>query len=378
MKKKIRQNICSFIRAQKVLDCAFICMVASMFIVPPSKAYLQAIDWRVLTLLFALMLVVAALEKQGVFRLLAQKLLLYAKNQRTLALILVFLTFFCAMFITNDVALITFVPFCILIMEMVGLKEGIAYVVILQTIAANTGSMLTPLGNPQNLYLYNYYQYGAGEFVWVMLPLTALSLLALVGACLVLPQTPLKVDFAEKAAVRDKRLLALNLALFVLCILSVLRLLPYQILLVIIIPVVFLSQRSIFARADYSLLATFVCFFIFVGNLEQIPRIAAILENNLAAHPLALPIVLSQVISNVPAALLLSGFTDNGLLLLWGVNIGGLGTLIASMASLISYKYFVRYAPEQSGRYMLLFTIANVIGLVILIAAAMLILICTA
>ena len=372
--KNILGKIYQILRTQKVLDCAFICMVVSMFWVPPSARYLQAIDWRVLALLFSLMLVIAALERQGVFRLLAQKLLLHATTQKSLVLILVLLTFVSSMFITNDVALITFVPFAILILQMVNLQKSLAYVVVLQTIAANTGSMLTPLGNPQNLYLYNYYQYSAGEFIWAMLPLTLVSLIVLIICCLVLPAKSLTVDFEQKERIRDKNLLWVNLLLFGLCILSVLRILPYYILIAIIIVVMAFTQKDMFIRVDYSLLGTFVCFFVFVGNLEQIPEIAEFLKNNLADYPLVLPVALSQIISNVPAALLLSSFAENGLLLLWGVNIGGLGTLIASMASLISYKYFVRFAPKETMHYLKLFTIANIIGLVILIATGILIL----
>ena len=369
--KNIAGKIYQILRTQKVLDCAFVCMVVSMFWVPPSIGYIKAIDWRVLALLFSLMLVIAALERQGVFRLLAQKLLLKAKTQRSLALILVLLTFFSSMLITNDVALITFVPFAILILQMVGLQKSIAYVVVLQTIAANTGSMLTPLGNPQNLYLYNYYQYSVGEFIWAMLPLTLVALIVLAGASLVLSAKELSVDFAEKERIKDRNLLWVNLLLFGLCILSVLRILPYYILVAIIIAVMFATQKDMFIRVDYSLLGTFICFFVFVGNLQEIPAIAEFLKNNLADYPLVLPIAVSQIISNVPAALLLSGFAENGLLLLWGVNIGGLGTLIASMASLISYKYFVRFAPKETLHYMKLFTIANIIGLIVLIACGM-------
>lgn len=369
--KNIAGKIYQILRTQKVLDCAFVCMVVSMFWVPPSLNYLKAIDWRVLALLFSLMLVIAALERQGVFRLLAQKLLMYANNQRSLVLILVLLTFVSSMFITNDVALITFVPFAILLLQMVNLERNIAYVVVLQTIAANTGSMLTPLGNPQNLYLYNYYQYAAGEFIWAMLPLTLVCLVALIISCLAMPSKDLTIDFAQKERITDKKLLGINLFLFGLCILSVLRILPYYILVVIIIAAMAVSQRDMFIRVDYSLLGTFVCFFIFVGNLQEIPQIAEFLKANLADYPLALPIVVSQIISNVPAALLLCSFADNGLLLLWGVNIGGLGTLIASMASLISYKYFVRFAPTETLHYMKLFTIANIIGLIVLIACGM-------
>ena len=369
--KNIAGKIYQILRTQKVLDCAFVCMVVSMFWVPPSIGYIKAIDWRVLALLFSLMLVIAALERQGVFRLLAQKLLLKAKTQRSLVLILVLLTFFISMLITNDVALITFVPFAILILQMVGLQKSIAYVVVLQTIAANTGSMLTPLGNPQNLYLYNYYQYSVGEFIWAMLPLTLVALIVLAGASLVLSAKELSVDFAEKERIKDRNLLWVNLLLFGLCILSVLRILPYYILVAIIIAVMFATQKDMFIRVDYSLLGTFICFFVFVGNLQEIPAIAEFLKNNLADYPLVLPIAVSQIISNVPAALLLSGFAENGLLLLWGVNIGGLGTLIASMASLISYKYFVRFAPKETLHYMKLFTIANIIGLIVLIACGM-------
>lgn len=395
-KPSIFFSLVSFFKAETILCIAFLLAVLSAFMIPPSAAYADYLDWRTLALLFCLMLVVAGLQHTGTFHFLGNTLLSGVKSSRGLALLLVFLCFFASMLITNDVALITFVPFAILLLSMANQTRLLIPVVALQTVAANLGSMFTPIGNPQNLYLYSRYSLDPGDFLITMLPLTLLSGLLLLIAVLLLPCTPLAMEQAPDAKTAPqsadsapsgsndtKQLfsgslslphLFFYLALFGVCICCVLHLITWPVMICIIVLSILAVNRSLFGKADYKLLLTFVCFFVFIGNLQQIPAVSSILNTFIQDRELLLGILFSQCISNVPAAFLLSGFTDQVRPLLYGVNIGGLGTLIASLASVISYRFYTGVADAQKGRYMLVFTIYNVLFLLILGGAALLIL----
>ena len=374
-------TITTFIKKETVLCIAALLAVISMFFVPPSPAYLAYIDFRVLALLFCLMLVVAGFQSIGFFRYLGNRLLSGAKDTRTLCLLLTGLCFFSSMFITNDVALITFVPFAVLLFSMAEQTSLLIPVIVLQTIAANLGSMLTPVGNPQNLYLYSAFSLSMGSFLLSMLPISALSALLLLLAIFLLPNTALsfsddeqKEASGQEAAFPSVGKLIVFTGLFAVCLLCVLRLIPWQAMLLFIIIAVFFSDKKLFASVDYFLLLTFVAFFLFIGNMERIPAVSSFLTNVLEGRELLLGVLLSQGISNVPAAILLSGFTQNCLPLLYGVNIGGLGTLIASLASLISYRLYGNCAFARKGKYLKVFTAYNLIFLVILYGFASLLL----
>lgn len=371
----IIKKIIGFIKNEAVLSAAAVLAVISMFFVHPDKAYAGYIDYRVISLLFCLMLVVSGLQSVGLFKALGAMLLKRAGSTRYLIFILVFLCFFCSMFITNDVSLITFVPFAVMLLTASGMTELLIPVIALQTIAANLGSMLTPIGNPQNLYLYSAFHISIQEFLLLMLPLTIISALLLVAAILLLKSKPIDND----AAVPDSRLdgrmyLVVYLILFLVCIACVVHIIEYPIMLIITAVVIFICDRKLFAKADYFLLLTFVCFFIFIGNMERISAVSSLMSRLITGHETFAGIVLSQVISNVPAAILLSGFTDNYSALLYGVNIGGLGTLIASLASIISYRGYCTAPNTHKGKYILVFTIYNLIFLAVLSCAAFLLL----
>lgn len=279
------------------------------------------------------------------------------------------------MFITNDVSLITFVPFAVMLLTASGMTELLIPVIALQTIAANLGSMLTPIGNPQNLYLYSGFHIPIQEFLLLMLPLTIISALLLVAAIMLLKNKPIDTDTSVPDSHLDghARLIA-YLILFLVCIACVIHIIEYPIMLIITAVVIFLCDRKLFAKVDYFLLLTFVCFFVFIGNMERIPAVSSLMSHLITGHEAFAGIVLSQVISNVPAAILLSGFTDNYSALLYGVNIGGLGTLIASLASIISYRGYCTAPNARKGKYILVFTIYNLIFLAILSGAAFLLL----
>lgn len=361
---QLTKKIKDLLLAEAVLILSAFAAVLTMFFVPPSKGYIDYIDFRTLSLLFCLMLTISGLKEEGLFNTLARRITTRLKNSRTLCLALTLMCFFSSMFITNDVALITFIPFTIVIYTASGLQKSLIYTIVVETVAANLGSMLTPVGNPQNLYLYSYYHIGPVEFFQIMLPISFVGLLLTVGASLICKKQP-ALTFANEAAgtLRPGRL-AVYALLFLLCLLSVFYVVDYRIMLAIVVLAVAFADRRLLLKADYGLLLTFVCFFIFVGNVERIDTIHKALSAVLDSRELLAGILLSQVISNVPAAVLLSGFTERYSDLLLGVNIGGLGTLVASLASLISFKFYIRTEQAKPLSYLGKFTAVNLALLV--------------
>lgn len=363
------KRVLDFLKKETVLCIAFLLAVISAFIVPVDAQYIEYMDFRVLVLLFALMTVMSGLQSLGIFEKLSYSLLKYVKSTRSLTLLLVSLCFFLAMFITNDVALITFVPFTILILEKIDSPKNLIPIIVLETIAANLGSMLTPIGNPQNLYLYGLSSLTIGEFLLHMAPSTVLSFILLVICCFLLKKERITLSDAATTTQNEKPLLTVYyFILFFLCLLTVAYLIPYPVLLLVSIPILLIWDRDTLKKVDYSLLLTFVSFFVFIGNMQRIPAVAEMISSLVEGKELLVAFFASQIISNVPAAMLLSGFTENYKDLLLGVNIGGLGTLIASLASLISFKYFANHVtnlPKESGvtkgKYMTQFTIMNVL-----------------
>lgn len=371
-KSKVRE----ILQKEKVLVIAAIAAVVSMFFVPPRMAYIDYIDVRVLCLLFSLMAVVAGFQSCHVFEALAQKMLAGEKKLRTIGWVLVALPFFTSMLITNDVALITFVPFTMLVLKMVGAEKEAALIVVLQTVAANLGSMATPFGNPQNLYLYANYNMTGSEFFGTVLPLTLVSLVALWFCGYMVSGHGIQVNFSGKACIHNKVKLGVYVVLFILCLLAVLRIAPYWAVTAMVAIALLVLDRKLLLKVDYALLLTFICFFIFAGNMGEISAVQNFLAGIMEKNTLLTAALSSQVISNVPAAVLLSEFTENGRALLAGVNIGGLGTPIASLASLISLKLYSAEAGTAAGgtgRYMKLFMIFNVVGLILLLGFQMMI-----
>lgn len=361
----MKTKIVSRLKKDPVLYAAGVAAAVSALGVPPSGAYWGYMDWRVLGLLLSLMLTVAGLKGAGVFDWLVERLLRLVHTTRALALTLVAVCFFSSMLITNDVALITFVPLAVLLLTRAGQGKLLIPVIVLQTVAANLGSMLTPMGNPQNLYLYSLFDLSAGEFLSIMLLPAAVSLALLILAVLVLVR-PGEVPLPEGSVSFAGRRAAPWLALFVLCLLAVVHVLPVALVLAVVAAAALLLDRRLLRQTDYGLLLTFVFFFVFIGNMKSIPAVSEALSRLVAGRELAAGILLSQVISNVPAAMLLSGFTENYAPLLVGVNLGGLGTIIASMASLISYKLYAALPGARPGRYMGWFTAVNVLLLAVL------------
>lgn len=377
-----------FFKKETVCCIAFLLAVVSMFFIPPSVNYFSYIDFRVLALLFSLMAVVRGFSSIGVFTRLGTMLLTHVHSLRMLSALFIFLCFFFSMLITNDVALITFVPFTILVLSMAEQKKFLIPVIVLETIAANLGSMLTPLGNPQNLYLYTISGLSIGAFVWIMLPYSFVSAILLLIFILFLPKDTVSTATAANTANSTNTVTASNtsnviceavkarknsrilftayLILFLLCLLTVLHILPYQIMFLLVLTGFLLLDYRVLKDVDYFLLLTFLCFFIFIGNMKQISLVHELISELLVHHEVLMGIGASQIISNVPAAILLSGFTDDYSALLIGVNLGGLGTLIASLASLISFKFYTNSNGSDTRRFLGIFTLYNVIFLGVL------------
>lgn len=377
-----------FFKKETVCCIAFLLAVVSMFFIPPSVNYFSYIDFRVLALLFSLMAVVRGFSSIGVFTRLGTLLLHKVHSLRMLSALFIFLCFFFSMLITNDVALITFVPFTILVLSMAEQKKFLIPVIVLETIAANLGSMLTPLGNPQNLYLYTISGLSIGAFVRIMLPYSFVSAILLLIFILFLPKDTVSTATAANTANSTNTVTASNtsnviceavkarknprilftayLILFLLCLLTVLHILPYQIMFLLVLTGFLLLDYRVLKDVDYFLLLTFLCFFIFIGNMKQISLVHELISKLLVHHEVLMGIGASQIISNVPAAILLSGFTDDYSALLIGVNLGGLGTLIASLASLISFKFYANSNGRDTRRFLGIFTLYNVIFLGVL------------
>lgn len=359
-----QNKVLKFIKDEPVLTVAAIAALISAFFVKPDMQYIDYIDFKVISVLFCLMAVVAGFSALGVFDVLAQKLTKSASNERTLAAVLVMLCFFSSMLITNDVALITFVPFAITLLEMCSMRDKIIPVLTLQTIAANIGSSLTPVGNPQNLFLYSTFSMNAGEFFSVTVPIVLAGFVLLLLSCLIFKPKKLTIPFTAHGAISDKKAFIRGIILFALSIGTVFSVIPVYISLAAVLLELIIFRRELFKHVDYLLLITFVCFFIFVGNIARIDAVKDIISSLLAGRELITSAILSQIISNVPAAVMLSGFTDNVAALVAGTNIGGLGTIIASLASLITFKFYTRTKDASSGRYLLFFTAANVIMII--------------
>ena len=352
-----------FFKKEPVLVISFFAALVSCFFVAPSKEYIDYIDFRVLALLFCLMSAVGGIQKSGFFEYLSVSMLKRTKSSSGLCLILVMLAFFLSMLVTNDVALIITVPFAIAVLSAAGLDNMLIKTVVLQTVGANLGSMATPVGNPQNLFLYSYYNFSTKEFLAVVLPYAAISFVLICIFCMAGKKTSL--SYAPKiSSVPDKKRLIVYLCLMLLSILTVVRLIHFAITTIITIAVLLIRDRDILKKNDYCLLLTFICFFVFSGNLGKIDAVSQFLRAVLEKNTIVCSALTSQIISNVPAAVVLAPFTRLKESLLLGVNIGGLGTPIASLASLISMKLYMNTETANSGRYICIFLLYNIIGLI--------------
>ena len=347
----------------------FIALTAAIItsvIVPPDEKYVGYFDFKTLSCLFCVLAVVCALKNIRFFYMLAHSVVRLFKNARMCVMALLYITFIGSMLIANDMALLTFLPLGYLVLSTTGKRKYMATSFILQNIAANLGGMLTPFGNPQNLYLYSKFNSPDGEFVSIMAPSFALSI-ALITLCSVVFIKAEPLEIAEEKITLPPVRTAVYLALFALSIVIVFRVIPYWIGLIVVPLVLLFMDRRALGKVDYPLLLTFVFFFIFAGNMARIEPVREFLGGLLEKNTLVFSTLSCQFISNVPSAILLSQFTDNYRELLVGVNIGGTGTLIASLASLITFREFTKENKGAVGKYLLKFSAFNFAFLIILI-----------
>ena len=348
----------TFVRKNTVLCIAILAAAITTVIVPPDAQYIGYFDFRTLTCLFCTLAVICALKNIRFFTIAAQKIVYCTGNLRMAILALVYITFIGSMLIANDMALLTFLPLGFFVLNSTGKHGYMAFTFIMQNIAANLGGMLTPFGNPQNLYLYSKFNIPDGEFVSIMFPPFALAIVLITACCLFVRPEKLSLENKDNSKLPAIRTL-IYLALFAFSILIVFRIIPYVIGLVLIPLAILLLDRSALKKVDYALLFTFVAFFIFAGNMARIPAVRELFSYLLNQSTLLFSSISCQFISNVPSAILLSQFTDNYRELLVGVNIGGAGTLIASLASLITFREYTKNNPGKTLSYIGMFSAFN-------------------
>ena len=360
-------HVAEYAKSNLFLTIAFFATVSSCIAVPPDSYYKHYFEWRTLMTLFATLAVICALDHVHVFATLAERIIHMMHSLRGLVAGLVIITLVGAMIITNDMSLLTFLPLAYVALKKTGNEKWLAYTFVLQAAAANLGGMITPFGSPQNLYLYQYFHISIGEFAWVMFIPFTVSVTLILALCLLVPKTPLgEIEFQSKFVFWPT---ILHFALFFIAVAIVFRALP--VLAGFIIPMVLLVvDRRALRKVDYGLLLTFVLFFIFAGNIGRIESIDNALTALLEKNVLIWSALASQVISNVPSAILFAPFTDNWRELLVGVNIGGVGTIIASLASLIALRQFDIFQPGRTKYFIWIFTLVNLGLLVVLIAVS--------
>ena len=371
VKHRYGKLILDAVKSHIVLLVAIVAAVVTCVFVPPDTAYIDYFDPDTLSCLFCTLLVVNALKQRHFFEWLAVKIVTAFGNMRRVTFALVFVTYFGSMIMANDMALVTFLPLGYFVLSSCGQNRYTAFVFVMQNVAANLGGMLTPFGNPQNLYLYSYYAIGAGEFFAIMALPFAVALLLIAGTCMIVKPERVQLASAPAAAPPLWRMIAYFI-LFALSVMIVFRVFPWWVGLAVVTLAVLLLEPRSFLFVDYGLLLTFCAFFIFSGNLARIPAVSVALGAVVGFSPLLVGTASCQVISNVPSAVLLSRFTSDYRHLLVAVNIGGLGTPISSLASLITLGEYRKHDPKGTLRYLGLFSLINFTFLAVLIGASFL------
>ena len=396
----MRQRVLTFLRSETILIVATLLAMISCFIVPPDGQYGGYVHVSTISQLVCLMLVVVGFQRIGVFRIIGSSLLHRVHTARGVVLTFIALTFISAMFITNDVALLTFVPFALAVLVMAHMEDKAIIVCALMTVAANTGSMLTPVGNAHNLYFKALTGMSTGHFLRIMAPYSILAaVLLVVVTCVVFRGRRIAEFDGMDSKGFERGVLApdptrhqpdeikvtgygagyggwraiVYTGVFVVCVLAVSDMVPLWVMCAVTFVAMVVCDRGSFRHADWALPLTFIMFFVFIGNMKRVPEFAGIAQAFVGQHPLEVSIISSQIISNVPASLLLSGFCDQWVPLIIGTNIGGMGTLIASMASLITYKNYTRQYPRQKGRYLGVYTAVSVMFLLLMYGLAVII-----
>lgn len=347
-----------FIHQNTVLTIALAAAMITSVIVPPDAEYLGYFDFKTLTCLFCTLACICALRNLKFFVTLARRIIMLCKNAKLCVLTLVYITFIGSMFLANDMALLTFLPLGFMVLQSAKQEKYMAFTFVMQNIAANLGGMLTPFGNPQNLYIYSKFEIPTGEFMSIMAFPFVVAIVVITLCCLIFVKNdPLALENDDVRI--DRRRAAIYLALFALSVIIVFRVIPYWLGLIVVPAALMFLDRDALKKVDYPLLLTFCAFFVFAGNMARIPFVKEIFSWLLEKNTLIFSALSCQLISNVPTAVLLSQFTENYKELLLGVNIGGAGTLIASLASLITFREYTKHYPEKTGKYIVLFSVCN-------------------
>lgn len=372
-KKSLLRSFQSFAKKNTVTVVAFVAAVITTIIIPIDWKYIDYFDYKTLTCLFCVLAVVCALKNVGFFYILARKVVICFKTTRMSILALVYITFIGSMLIANDMALLTFLPLGYLVLTSTGKEKLMAFTFVMQNIAANLGGMLTPFGNPQNLYLYTKYEIDTIEFLQIMAPPFIVAIVLITLCCFIFVKSePVELKGEDVPIPRGRTVL--YMILFTLSIVIVFRWIPYQIGLIVIPLVLLFADRKALKMVDYPLLMTFVFFFVFAGNMARIEIVRTFFSELLNRSTLLISVLSCQCISNVPTAILLSQFTTNYRELLVGVNVGGVGTLIASLASLITFREYTKHNPGRTTYYIGVFSAFNIFFLVVLTLFMMVIL----
>ena len=349
----------AFVRGNVVFCIALALAAITSCIVTPDAKYLNYLDFKTLTCLFCTLAVVCALRNIRFFTILARRIVTLTGNTRAAVLALVYITFLGSMLIANDMALLTFLPLGYFVLSSTGKHKYMAFTFVMQNIAANLGGMITPFGNPQNLYLFSHFHIPTGEFMGIMAIPFAVAVFLITLCCLVFVRRE-ALELKENGNMKLPPLRTVfYLILFAYSILIVFNTIPYWTGLIIIPLCLLFADRDALKKVDYALLGTFVCFFIFAGNMSRMEPVRALFSFLLEKNTLLVSAFSCQFISNVPSAILLSQFTENYRELLWGVNIGGAGTIIASLASLITFREYTSHNPGKTGAYMKVFSLLN-------------------
>ena len=357
------------LKSRIVLIVALVAAAVTCFFVPPDGGYADYFDLDTLSCLFCTLAVVSALKRRRFFEWLATGIVTAFGNMRRVTFALVFVTYFGSMIMANDMALITFLPLGWLVLSSCGKTKYTAFVFVMQNVAANLGGMLTPFGNPQNLYLYSFFDINAGEFFAIMAIPFAVAFVLIAGTCLVVKPEPIRLETHPEPAPPVWRMIV-YFVLFALSVMIVFRVFPYYVGLIVVTVALAILEPKCFLRVDYGLLLTFCAFFVFSGNLARIPAVRDLLASVVAMSPLLVGTATCQVISNVPSAVLLSRFTTDYRHLLIAVNIGGLGTPVSSLASLITLGEYRKREPGKTLRYLGLFSLINFSYLAVLIGSS--------
>lgn len=362
-------KIWAFAKKEVVLSIAIVAAIITCFFVPPDKQYLEYFEWKTLCALFCMLAVVAGLKHTNVFELVSRKMISLFHTRRAVIRVLVFGTYFFDMIVANDMSLITFLPLAYIVLHSTGNDKYLSFTFIMMTIAANMGGMITPYGNPQNLFLFSYYEMGLLDFLYALCVQAAAILVMLFLCTFFVKNEPLHLVNDQKLQIRTKELVVYTV-LFVMVILSIFRVIPHIVTLIAVVLAVLIMEWERFKEVDYALLSTFCVFFVFSGNMARIPAIKELIQNIVGANGenvLIAGLVSCQFISNVPTAIFLSEFTNVAYStdLLVAVNVGSLGILISSLASLITLKEFLKHQPKGFKKYMLLFTVLNTSFLIV-------------